>query len=623
MTQFIKTLVSQRIILRIALSPLSFYSRLRPQISTQTGPRRLSHSAAGLRNTCRLRVFSPMIFRLFLAILAFGLLPAVSQAQSTFLPQGSKYDHFLDRLEILQQTNPDLNISTAKPISRKLAVRVAELADSIHKAGGINHFSKVDEQNLSSLLMNNIEWVTGNKDSFISKRPRLHTFYINKANFYEVNDKDFFLVLDPAIQQVQSYEKGNKSRVYLNSKGLTLRGMIAGKLGFSAYLTDNQERGPSFFQDRAARFEAVPGAGYFKHFGKTGFDYFDNRASIYFNAWKYVDFQFGYDKNFIGNGYRSLFLSDYSAPYLFLKFNTRIWKLNYQTIYMELVSQHNTLADYQYPKKYAVVHHLNLDVTRWLNIGLYENVVFSRADHYDFSYLNPVIFLVSAQQQNGSPDKTTAGVDWKANISHRVQVYGQLLINEFILHQILHYSDGYWANKQGLQLGVKYVDAFDVKNLDLQFETNIVRPFTYSHDDTVSNFSHYNQPLAHPLGANFYEMIGIVRYQPAYKWNLEGKAIYYKQGLDSAGVNFGSDIFENYNTRPRDYGFSIGSGIPAKCLNLSGLISYQWKENLFLEASAMYRHYSVNDPSNTYHSSNSTTFSAGVRINMFRREYDY
>lgn len=555
-----------------------------------------------------------------------SLLPALAPAQSSFLPQGSKFDHFLERLEILQQSDENLNITTAKPISRRLAVEVAHLADSLYHFypyDDIDHLSRVDRANLSSLLANNIEWVTANRDSFMSKRPWLNAFYKTKANFYEVEDKDFFLAIDPAIQQTQSIETGNKERVFLNSKGLTLRGMIANRLGFSAYLTDNQERGPSWFQQRVSQFDAVPGAGYYKSFHTTGFDYFDNRASIYFNTWKYFDWQFGYDKNFIGDGYRSLFLSDFSAPYLFLKFNTRIWKLNYQTIYMELVSQHLTGSDYQYPKKYGVIHHLNVNATRWLTLGLFENVMFSRANHYDFSYLNPVIFLVAAQQENGSPDKTTVGLDWKANIGHQTQFYGQLLINEFILHQVLHYSDGYWANKQGLQLGFKWIDVFDVKNFDLQFETNIVRPFTYQHSDTVANYTNYNQPLAHPLGANFAEFIAIARYQPAYKWNLEGKIIYYKQGLDSAGVNFGGDIFENYTTRPRDYGFQIGSGIPAKCLNISGLVSWQYKENLFLEFSAAYRNYSVHDPTNTYHSSSSALFTGGIRINMFRRQYDY
>jgi hypothetical protein len=284
---------------------------------------------------------------------------------------------------------------------------------------------------------------------------------------------------------------------------------------------------------------------------------------------------------------------------------------------MELVSQHKT-GDYQYPKKYAVVHHLSLNATKWLNIGLYENVVFSRADHFDFSYLNPVIFLVSAQQQNGSPDKTTVGFDFKANAGHAVQFYGQLVINEFVLKQVTHYKNGWWGNKQGLQLGMKYIDAFNVKNLDLQVEGNIVRPFVYSHNDSVSNFSHYNQPLAHPLGANFDEFIVIAHYQPAYKWNIEGKMIYYRQGIDSPGTNqnFGSNIFKDYTTRSQgDYGYKVGSGLSTNCLNLSALVSYELKENLYIDASVLYRDFVTHDAINTVN--------ASATFTLFRRQYDY
>ncbi|HZK64417.1 MAG TPA: hypothetical protein VFC34_09740 [Puia sp.] len=555
----------------------------------------------------------------------FLMLPAVGFAQSTYLPEGSQYEHFLDRLGILLQNNPDLNITTAKPMSRKTAVEAAEMADSLGKAFPYDdyyHLSKTDQDNLQSLLMNNSEWVSGSKASFNSKHPLFNTFYKTKANFVEVNEKDFFLAINPVIQQQQSTESGNPEHVFLNSKGLTARGLIANHLGFSTYITDNQERGPTFFQDRvtASGFPAVPGAGYFKPFKHTAFDYFDVRGSINVDFWKYFSAQFGYDKNFIGNGYRSLFLSDYAAPYLFLKLNTRIWKINYQTIFMELISQHQT-GDYQYPNKYAVVHHLSVNAAKWLNIGLYDNVVFSRADYFDFSYLNPVIFLVAAQQQNGSPDKTTVGLDFKANIGHTTQIYGQLLINEFVLHEVLHYSHGWWGNKQGLQLGIKYIDAFTIKNLDLQFETNLVRPYTYSHNDTVSNYSHYNQPLGHPLGSNFIEFIGIARYQPAYKWNVELKCIYYRQGLDTGGVNYGGNIFLNYNTRPAEYGFSLPSGVPANCLNASAYVSYQAKENLFLEGTVMYRSYSRQDVVTT--KTSSTTFTLGLRMNMFRRMYDY
>ncbi len=557
------------------------------------------------------------------------IFPVFGFSQSSFLPQGSKSEEFLQRMEILLQTNPELNISTVKPISRKLAVSVAQLSDSLHKFYPYDYYyrlSKIDQYNLQDLLMNNAEWVSGSQDNFRSKKPFWDSFYKQKANCYVVNEKDFLLMLDPVVQQTQSIETGNKERVFLNAKGLTMRGMIANKLGFSAYLTDNQERGPSFFQDRVTStgYYAVPGAGYYKTFKKTAFDYFDNRASIYFNAFKYFDIQFGYDKNFIGNGYRSLFLSDYAAPYLFLKLNTRIWKINYQNLFMELVNQHRP-GDYYYPRKYAVIHHLSYNAAPWLNVGLYENVVFSRPDHFDFTYLNPVIFLVSAQQQNGSPDKTTVGLDFKANVGHVVQFYGQLLINEFVLSQIVHYGRGYWANKQGLQLGFKYIDAFNIKNLDIQGEANLVRPFTYSHNDTVSNFSHYNQPLAHPLGANFSEFLAIVRYQPSPKWNIEAKIISFKQGTDSAGQNFGGNIFSDYQTRLRDYGYKIGSGIAANCINLSANVSYEIKENLFIDLSVLQRNYHA--PTNItgaeVFSSSSSVFTLGIRVNMFRRQYDY
>ena len=56
------------------------------------------------------------------------------------------------------------------------------------------------------------------------------------------------------------------------------------------------------------------------------------------------------------------------------------------------------------------------------------------------------------------------------------------------------------------KLGGKYFDAFTVKNLDLQGEMNMVRPYTYTHYDSTANYTHYNQPLAHPLGAGFAEV---------------------------------------------------------------------------------------------------------------------
>ncbi|MEJ7767657.1 MAG: hypothetical protein WKF89_07580, partial [Chitinophagaceae bacterium] len=235
------------------------------------------------------------------------LLPCQLVAQSSPLPQGSKHLHFLDRLEILMQDHPDLNFSAMKPFGRKYAVMAAKLADSLDRKYPYDyyfHLSPVDKYNLQSLLMNNAEWSGVDSNSFKSRKPLFNAFYKHKADFYRVNEKDFFMAINPVIQQQQSLEAGNGQRVFLNSKGITLRGLIAKKVGFDFYLTDNQERPPLFAKKYFENFQAVPGAGFYKPFKKTAYDYFDGRGSIYFNAAKYFNLQFGYDRNFIGNGYR-------------------------------------------------------------------------------------------------------------------------------------------------------------------------------------------------------------------------------------------------------------------------------------------------------------------------------
>jgi hypothetical protein len=569
------------------------------------------------------------IIKSFFKLFVF-VCPVFSFAQTTYLNQGAKEYHLLDRMEIKQRTNPDLNFSTLKPYSRRALVRQAELMDSArigyHDSlgaevpGGLDKFglTSVDDYNLRSLYMNNSEWFTGPREDFDSKKPILKTFYKTKANLLEVNTKDFFLALNPILQLQLGKESDYDENLFLNTRGVSVRGLIAKKIGFSSFITENQERGPSFFYDKVSSLRAVPGTGFYKEFKGTGFDYFDARGYVTFNATKYIDFQLGYDKNFIGNGYRSLFLSDWGNSYLFAKINTRIWKFNYQNIFMELMPQFRKSGDNLLPRKYAAMHHLSMNVTKWLNVGLFEGVIFGRQNHFDFQYLNPIIFYRHIEGTVGSPDNAVAGLDFKANVANRLQFYGQFMLDEFVLKQVRNNPTS-WVNKFGIQAGVKYIDALGIKNLDLQLEMNRVRPFTYSHYDTIANYTHYNQPLAHPLGANFQEVIGIINYQPAPRWSVYARAIVYKQGLDTTGGNNGSNIFKNYNTRLANDGFEVGSGRKATCFNGVLQVSYELRENLSLDLSLLKRNYSLAGAADQ----NRTFVSAGLRLNMFRRNYDY
>jgi len=539
--------------------------------------------------------------------------PFLVKAQSALLQQGSKEYLLLDRLEIKMQTDSIYNFSFIKPFNRKWWV------DGLGRASNNQQLSlsKVDRYNISRSRLNNLEWSGDGSDQLLSRKALFKNFFKDPANFVGVRQKDFFLSLNPVLQLQAIRDDATDELLYQNTRGVVVRSLIAQKVAFMAYLSENQEKPPFFVKEQNLRMRSVPGAGLYRRFKETGFDYFDARGAIYFNAAKFVDLSFGYDKFFLGNGYRSLFFGDHGASHLFLNMNLRVWKLNYVSRVMELTAQYtrNRDRDTLYPKKYAVVHHLSINIPKWLTLGLFESVVFGRPNQFEFNYLNPVMFLRGAELSVGSPDNSFIGIDAKANLAKRMQVYSQIFLDEFYTHYIRE-RKGWWGNKWAFQAGMKYIDLLGVKNLDLQLETNWIRPFTYSHFDTIANYTHYNQAIAHPLQSNIKEYIGILRYQPAPKWYLQAKLIQWQSGVDTAGKNFGNNIFLDNNTRalPQN-GYFFGTPVARNNRHANLWLAYEWKENLFVEGNINLRK-TGNHPTNGF-------ASLGIRWNIQRREYDY
>ena len=570
------------------------------------------------------------VYLVFQLLILFFVLPSTTIGQFTFVPLGSEENHLIDRIDIKQQQNLDFYYTGIKPYNRKSIVQFLECIDSA-TSGPVNagpyaadlsrihpvSLTNVDEYNIQHFEINNSEWLVNDHEA-LSTNSSSGSFYKYKGNMLQWNNTKSFVAINPLLESSVGSDLNNKQSTYLQSFGLETHGKIADALGFSGSITYTNEKGPAFFQNKVLQIHAVPGVGFYRSQLPGTVSYLDPRGYITLSPVKYIALQAGYDKNFLGNGYRSMFLSDWGNSYFFVKIDTRIWRFKYENLFMRLTPQFSTPGLPVQKQKYAVMHTLSMDVNKTMNIGLFEGIIFARSDHFDFQYLNPVIFLRHIEGTVGSPDNANVGIDYKWNLFRRVQFYSQFLLDEFVVAHFFKH-DGYWDNKWAFQNGVKYVDAFGINNLDLQLEVNLVRPFTYSHGDTLNNYTHYNQPLADPLGANFHEVIGILNYQPANKWRLNMRAIYYDQGLDSAGQNFGSNPFENYFTRTRDLGYKISGGQRMKCLNGSMLLSYEAKQNLYVDASFLYRRSVVQNTAAV----NSSIISVGVRLNMNKRQYDY
>lgn len=210
------------------------------------------------------------------------------------------------------------------------------------------------------------------------------------------------------------------------------------------------------------------------------------------------------------------------------------------------------------------------------------------------------------------------GLDFKWNFLRRFSLYGQLMLDEFLLKEI-RAGKGWWANKQAGQIGLKYIDVAGISNLDLQFEANIARPYTYTHETPYTSYTHYNQPLAHPFGANFKEFIGILRYQPINRLNLTGKIIYSEYGGDSNGSNWGGNVLLPYQTREQEYDNKIGQGVKNYLAYADFTASFQLKHNLFIDARQVLRRINTSLPGrkNTLFSSLALRWNIPQRLQEF------
>lgn len=547
------------------------------------------------------------------------MLDNAMQAQTTYLQLGHVDYETLDRLETRSgKLSDDLFLAT-KPVSRKSLVKF--LMETRGDARYIG-LSEIDRYNIAHITSVSGEWAEESAGAFSSKRPIFNTFYKTQPDFLYVNNDKLFLSFNPVISAIGVKEQNNPDNLlFSSSRGIEARGRLLDKVGFYTFFTDNQEQVPLHVGTWSDSFQAVPGADYYKITGPNSYDYLQARGYIDFAVVKnHINVTFGYDKHFIGDGMRSLFLSDFNAGATFLRLNTKVWKLNYQNLYLELRPQYSRGPDTRLARKYATMHHLSINALNWLNIGIFEAVVFNRKDRFEFGYMNPIILYRQTERMMGSPDNVVIGLNFKAIALKHLQFYGQFILDEFTFSELTA-GNGYWANKFGVQVGGKYFDAFTVKNLDLQGEINLVRPYMYSHYDSYANYSHYNQPLAHPLGSGFFELLGAIRYQPVKNLFISAKAMYYQQSTDTGGINYGGNIFRDYTSRAGNYGVSLINGVRSQCALANLNLSYELKENLFIDAGATYRK-KVYDNA-VFPAEDALWFTGGLRLNIVPRNYDF
>ena len=453
--------------------------------------------------------------------------------------------------------------------------------------------------------------------------------------------KDYWFTGDIVLDMELGKDfQSKKDFTYNNTRGAIFQGGLGKNFNFYTVVFESQGRFADYFNRYAESIKPyednnpaiIPGRGIAKEFMDQGYDYPVAEGYISYSPSKFFDVQFGHGQNFIGDGYRSLLMSDIGSPYPYLKLNTQFWKLKYTNTFMALKDVRQEVAGVggSYRTKYMANHYLSLNLTKRFNIGLFESVIWQNDSGrgFDINYLNPVIFYRSIEFSSGERGgNAIIGMTGKYKWSNQIDFYGQWVIDEFSTSEVFGGKQS-WKNKLGYQLGVKYFDAFNVQNLYLQAEYNQVRPYTYSHNDIVLNYGHNNQSLAHPWGANFRELVMIARYKKDRVYG-SAKLVLGKRGFDlniaKDSAYYGGDIYRSEYDRPYENGVKIGQGNTTTSVftELEGGYIVNPVTNLKLFASVIYRNFNPQVNTADVFKNSTTWLNVGIRTDIFNWYYDY
>ncbi len=454
----------------------------------------------------------------------------------------------------------------------------------------------------------------------------------------QLQGKDYWFTLDPIFDlQLGKDTDADFNSTYNNTRGVYIQGGLGKKFSFSASVYENQGRFAQYFNQYAESLKAfgpdpaiIPGRGIAKRFKEDAYDYPVAEGYLSYSPAKFINIQFGHGKQFIGDGYRSLLQSDVASPYPYLKLNTKFWKIKYTNTWTWLKDvRPEAVENDAFRTKYIANHFLSWNVSKRLNLGLFESVIWENTNDrgFDINYLNPVIFFRAIEFETGQgAGNAILGASGKYKFNDNVNVYGQFILDEFSLNDVKA-GEKSWKNKYGFQLGAKYYNAFKVKNLMLQAEYNQVRPYTYSHNTIVLNYAHNNQPMAHLWGANFRELVLIGRYQKD-RWFAEAKFIAGVRGFDynndSDNFSYGGDIYRDYNDRPFDTDVKIGQGIKTTSINASTQLGYLVNPSSNLKAFVNVNYRNFNPEAQTINVFNNSTVwvNFGIRTDLFNWYFD-
>jgi hypothetical protein len=377
--------------------------------------------------------------------------------------------------------------------------------------------------------------------------------------------------------------------IFLGQLGFRVRGTLHDRLGFYLEASNGQRlSGDPSFAMLDYHLKANPKF-------QSGSKYFDFTTGYLDYDTDWLRLTIGREQVLWGMGFGDrLILSNNTLPFDYGKIDLQYKSLHYSFLSGSLTGT-DTLGN-QLSSKYIAAHRLEFDLFPKVRMGLSEMILYSNRP-VNFAYLNPLIFLASADRTADPSNSNNAliGIDFEVLPIKDVRVIGTLLIDDLNFETLKYAGEDVRGNdnKFGWQGGIQWTDAFAVPNLSLTTEYTRINPFVYSHRSIANSYSHLDLPLGPLLQPNSDEWLFGLDLNLTHRLSVSGQVRFQRTGeniLNSHGFviyNAGSDILRGDGDGLHANVFLEGRRVNTTLLSL--MLEWQPIKQYFLEIQYFYR----------------------------------
>lgn len=451
-------------------------------------------------------------------------------------------------------------------------------------------------------------------------------------SFVILKGEDYRIEANPILNLELGTADAATNAPFLNTRGVWIEGRLGRQFSFYTMVAENQGRFPDYYRDFFADNITVLGWGKLNQLGESGtMDFPMVMGGICYKPSKYFTFSLSQGKQFFGEGYRSMILSDYSLPNANFKIETDFGKrVKYVNLYSVYLDPRSVARVNGFDlRKYTSLHYLSWNVNSRLNISVFESMVWvgdsaNPNQGFDIHFLNPIIMYRQVEKViGGKGGNAMIGLSASYQAFRNSRIYGQFAIDDFSVESLSEVGQGNWLNFFSGQLGIKFSRPLDIEGLFLQLEYNSARPFMYAHRTAETNYTHHLLPLAHPWGSSFRELLLRAKYQND-RMVYGAQISYGEAATDPAGRNLGNNLFSSiFDRQGEDYGFHIAKGNSFNLLTLQAKLGYIVNARTGAQIEVGYRYRGQFSRVEAIESQSLNWWFGGLRTPLFDSYYDF